>query len=161
MIPSATASAKDMKSKENRDETPVTSMENDAPDRPADRLRLHLPESAAVSFGRNRHGFPRRLHHAISAGRRRGSGHRNSGRPDFGFSHPFFAGGLRRQGALRLQGLDHHLRRDPAQRGHRLLCHRQRPEAAWAVLPSGGKDQSGQHRDPAPWTKTPFGSFNS
>ena len=34
--------------------------------------------------------------------------------------------------------------------GHRLLCHRQRPEAAWAVLPSGGKDQSGQHRDPAP-----------
>ena len=47
-------------------------------------------------------------------------------------------------------GLDHHLRRDPAQRGHRLLCHRQRPEAAWAVLPSGGKDQSGQHRDPAP-----------
>ena len=67
-------------------------MENGTPDRSADCRRLHLSESAAVPLRRNRHGFPERLYHAVSAGRRGRLSHRDSGCADDGFHPSLFAG---------------------------------------------------------------------
>ena len=119
---------------------------------------LHLPESAAVPLRRNRHGFPERLCHAISAGRRRRPDDRNSGRPDVGLSSSHFSQEVYdAKAALRPQGLVHHRRRDAAERGHRLFCQRQGSEAAWSSSArQAGTDQSGQPRDACAWTKTPI-----